>query len=1273
MNNYIPTRTSCKPVVWVLLLLLFPLFSFAQTFIASSSSMTDPDSDAGPATDNIAVPTGVMQAGDLIVIYAHYRGAVTALTLTAMGGQTWTNETTDVGFTNQTSRIFWCRYNGTWTGGATTAVTAGGTSSGAITATMYVYRPVNSSNYWGLHQITILANSSTTTNTISGIATTVPNTVTMAFWANTSTTATVWTNFSGANWSKTGLSQQYRNTSGTDQSYTAAYNIQETAGTLSAVSHNQASGTSTRRTVITWYEMAAPANDFCANATPITSSTTTCNNTAGTLNLATTFTATPNACGSNNDVWYSFVAQSSNPIITISGALLNARAQLLSGTCTGGFNTVGGCPASATTAASGLTVGNTYYVRVYSTSNDADDFNICILDRPSNDDCTGAIALPVNSTCAKTMGTLAGATTSGLTSTCTGTVGPDVWYQFVATSNNTTITLDNFGANFSGTRRIQLYRGTCGSLINVNCITNTTAPLSMVSATLIPGTTYYVRVFSSSATTPVTDAGFSICISTPPSAQRSGNSYVNITKKTTGGVVEPGDTLEIRMTINHTAGTMYNMRYLDNIPTNTVLLTGTNDRISIISNEGAVIRSYTTAPGDDAATYFPGPQPSGFYNIRMNLGFTTLSGTPPPAAIPPANSNSTTEFASASGTAVAASHIPKGGGGMLFATSFRVRVTGNVGDVITLGAGKFIYRTATGGPDFTLDAIPYQILITQPMDLCANATGVNMSQESGGTFGSGSTINRPTNLEFPIPGYAFANVSAVQAVGDGQYAIVNNMSPIGGTNRNADRNPTAGTPLPSTTSSTNRMYEHWDIDGDHTGTNNNIGNEPAASGNPGGYMLMVNADFVASETYRQTLNNLCPNTYYEFSAWFRNICPTCGIDYRTGGNYTPRTPGVLPNLTFSLDGLDRYNTGEIAYENVNSYSGGWVKKGFVFITGPNQTSATLSIRNNSQGGGGNDWAMDDVTVATCLPNMTYTPTLNPSVCEFNPITINNTMRSYFGNYNYYKWQRSTDNGTTWNDIPGQSGSETPVLVSGQYEYFTSYTIPTSNTTAANNGDRYRQIVATSAANLNSSTCQSTDGVSIISLNVLQNCVTLKTDLLSFNGRLLNNQAQLTWTTTKEQGQFRFIVERSTDGIHFSRIGTLSGHNMPRAETNNYSFTDSAALSTLAYYRIAMVDMGQSTKYSRTIQLGKKTEAFVVNVATNPFDKHLAFNVTIGEDAKVEVLLVNATGNVVSRKSYTAYSGLNNYSIQNTGALTAGMYMLQVQYKDQIINNKLIKK
>ena len=36
---------------------------------------------------------------------------------------------------------------------------------------------------------------------------------------------------------------------------------------------------------------------------------------------------------------------------------------------------------------------------------------------------------------------------------------------------------------------------------------------------------------------------------------------------------------------------------------------------------------------------------------------------------------------------------------------------------------------------------------------------------------------------------------------------------------------------------------------------------------------------------------------------------------------------------------------------------------------------------------------DDIAVATCLPTMSYSPTINPNVCESNPILIADTISS----------------------------------------------------------------------------------------------------------------------------------------------------------------------------------------------------------------------------------------------------------------------------------------
>jgi PQQ-dependent dehydrogenase (s-GDH family) len=129
-----------------------------------------------------------------------------------------------------------------------------------------------------------------------------------------------------------------------------------------------------------------PGNDECANAYLLPTSTS-CLNSEGTVVGATASQSVPiGACtGSpNDDVWYKFVATKAAPTITLSsiGANLSSsgsRIQLLSGSC-GSLASV----ACGTTsiAASGLTVGNTYFLRVYSSGGtaitSAGNFNICV-------------------------------------------------------------------------------------------------------------------------------------------------------------------------------------------------------------------------------------------------------------------------------------------------------------------------------------------------------------------------------------------------------------------------------------------------------------------------------------------------------------------------------------------------------------------------------------------------------------------------------------------------------------------------------------------------------------------------------------------------------------------------------------------------------------------------------------------------------------------------------------------------------------------------------
>lgn len=128
-----------------------------------------------------------------------------------------------------------------------------------------------------------------------------------------------------------------------------------------------------------------PANDDCAGATPLTVNAT-CITTAG--NGASASQSIPAILcdgftgNADDDMWYSFVASNTTATITVDGGSdYDAVVELRSGACNGASVSC----ADATTAdgietinATGLTIGATYYVRVYDYAAGSGSFTICV-------------------------------------------------------------------------------------------------------------------------------------------------------------------------------------------------------------------------------------------------------------------------------------------------------------------------------------------------------------------------------------------------------------------------------------------------------------------------------------------------------------------------------------------------------------------------------------------------------------------------------------------------------------------------------------------------------------------------------------------------------------------------------------------------------------------------------------------------------------------------------------------------------------------------------
>ncbi len=235
----------------------------AQTFFATiqaqityvASSTVPADATTNNVSPTTVTPPAGLLAGDLILMFAHNRNTTATYTINNSGGQIWNTEAR-VGATNLGASLFWCRFNGAWTGGNPAIAYS---SNAGNMVVMHVFRPTKPSLRWSIEEsrteLDYAAPGSPFTVSITGRTTRVPSSVTIAAWFSVDNNA--WGTLAGTGWTVLG-GAQYRNGSGTGNSSTYAYNIKTTAGSTNNVSKNQTGlgGDLGTTMIITFFEMA---------------------------------------------------------------------------------------------------------------------------------------------------------------------------------------------------------------------------------------------------------------------------------------------------------------------------------------------------------------------------------------------------------------------------------------------------------------------------------------------------------------------------------------------------------------------------------------------------------------------------------------------------------------------------------------------------------------------------------------------------------------------------------------------------------------------------------------------------------------------------------------------------------------------------------------------------------------------------------------------------------------------------------------------------------
>jgi hypothetical protein len=172
---------------------------------------------------------------------------------------------------------------------------------------------------------------------------------------------------------------------------------------------------------------------------------------------------------------------------------------------------------------------------------------------------------------------------------------------------------------------------------------------------------------------------------------------------------------------------------------------------------------------------------------------------------------------------------------------------------------------------------------------------------------------------------------------------------------------------------------------------------------------------------------------------------------------------------------------------------------------------------------------------------------------------------------------------------------------------------------------------------------------------------LPVQLTSFTATKSNNTVLLNWQTQYEQNSSHFNVQRSSNGVNFTTIGSVQSAGTANAATD-YSFTDNtiAALNgaKTIYYRLQQADKDGRTALSSIVTVKSETTDGLLTVMQNPAVNELRLQIAVKQQQQVQLVITNAQGQQVSTNQLTLQQGAT-YTALPIHQLAAGAYYVTV--------------
>lgn len=179
-------------------------------------------------------------------------------------------------------------------------------------------------------------------------------------------------------------------------------------------------------------------------------------------------------------------------------------------------------------------------------------------------------------------------------------------------------------------------------------------------------------------------------------------------------------------------------------------------------------------------------------------------------------------------------------------------------------------------------------------------------------------------------------------------------------------------------------------------------------------------------------------------------------------------------------------------------------------------------------------------------------------------------------------------------------------------------------------------------------------------------ITLPVSLLNFSGYKSGSKNVLKWTTTSEQNNAGFEVQRSSDGVNYITLGyvnTLAPGGNSQSEIS-YNYDDnSPVVNKRNYYRLNQKDIDGRSKISNVVLINgdKPTVIGIGGIFPNPASSTVNVLIDAPRRDDVTVVVMDALGKTLKQKVVNVEIGSNTVPVE-ISSLSSGSYLVKVLCK-----------